>query len=133
MVQKQLMAVYGTLKRAHGNHRLIQDAAMPFYSAGVTKDSTFMLEGGGFPVARDGGNKRVAVELFEFESEAQIRSIDALEGHPEWYKRRLVPVEISEGEIVHAWMYIQPPYDSPQSLSTLRIEVTEQGVASWGT
>ena len=130
----QLMAVYGTLKRGFGNNCLIEAAEMPFLSEAVTKDSKFSLEGGGFPIARDGGNQQVAVELFTFEDEPQIKGIDNLEGHPTWYVRRLVPVVLEDGTEAEAWMYIQGPFEDETYYDVMSedgITVTEEGVASW--
>lgn len=132
MTTPQYMAVYGTLKQDFGNNYLIEEAVLHFIGEGVTVDSKFTLQGGGFPIARDGGNTRVAVEVFSFETEDQIRDIDNLEGHPDWYTRRLVPVHVN-GEVLQAWMYIQPPHRHypPEDLMDSTITVTEDGIAAW--
>jgi gamma-glutamylcyclotransferase (GGCT)/AIG2-like uncharacterized protein YtfP len=132
-MQLNYMAVYGTLKRGYGNNYLCKYAGMPFISTGKTTESDFFLQGGGFPICRDGGSHSVSVEVFAFKHFEQIEDIDRLEGHPEWYKRRKVPITLSNGEIVDAWMYIQEPLEEALRVNMIdcdSVTVTE-GVAQW--
>lgn len=133
-MNKQYLAVYGTLKRGYGNNYLMEMAGMPFAGTGSTAESSFFLQGGGFPICRDGGNQRVAVEVFEFDSFDDIVDIDHLEGHPDWYVRRQVPVELDTGETVSAWMYIQEPLSDVLRTNMLdqdTISISNEGVAAW--
>ena len=104
-----LVAVYGTLRAGYGNHTLLGDS--PLLGAGITKDKFLMLAAG-FPVCLDeGADTRVVVEVYDVgrssNPEATLRRLDTLEGHPDWYRRRLVYVRLLDGE-VQAWMYIMP-------------------------
>lgn len=118
---QRLLAVYGTLKRPYGNHRLIQDAKLQFVGTAYTNNEEFFMQGGGFPYVYhpvpDGVGERIRVELYAFEDDNQIRSIDRLEGHPDWYRRTAFPFivdqpeegsNINENEQVTAEMYVIP-------------------------
>lgn len=140
-----LLAVYGTLKRPYGNHRLIVDAKLPFVGTAITNSSGFMMEGGGFPIVYEGEDEqmgdRIFVELYRFEDEDQITRIDNLEGHPDWYTRK--PFEFSiveseeflEGQPVQAQMYVME-LDHSRKFREARYHETvirneETKVATW--
>jgi len=98
--------VYGTLKRGNGNHRLLKSSR--FISTVGTK-KTFMMFGGGFPLCRepvDNDNHYhagvVKGELFAVD-DATLARLDRLEGHPNFYERRVT--EIEEFLASKVWMY----------------------------
>ena len=37
-----------------------------------------------------------------------LHSLDGYEGHPRCYRRRLMPVELSDGSVALAWVYVKP-------------------------
>lgn len=107
------VAVYGTLRAGYGNHSLLGDSK--FIGAGVTAEQFCMLAAG-FPVCLDDpgdfsglSKTNITVEVYEVTSDAVLRRLDALEGHPDWYQRRPVPVRLEGHDtLIEAWMYIMP-------------------------
>ena len=97
------IAVYGTLRAAYGNHRLIAgNSELIGYGLTVGKHGMYAS---GIPFVVENDDKsRITVEVYEV-PEKHVPSVDGLEGHPDWYQRRITPVELENGEIVEAWLY----------------------------
>lgn len=92
-----LVAVYGTLRRGGGNHRLLQNESLVGHTSVPGFD---MLQVSmSFPGVVD-GDGNVVVEVWEVSKEAFAR-LDILEGYPNLYTRRLIPTEFGD-----AWIYI---------------------------
>ena len=107
------LAVYGTLKKGHSNHDVyLKDAK--FIGKGITVEKYVLVEQViPFcipPNKVEGGEKiasRIKVEVYEVNEET-LRKIDKLEGHPNWYIRKLIDIEMETGETVKAWFYEYP-------------------------
>lgn len=97
-----LVMVYGTLKAAHGNHRVL-GSKPDFVGEAVTKEALYTMYDGGFPYVTDDGVSRIRGELYSVDDE-QLGPLDRLEGFPTHYGRDLIPV-IVDGEEYSAWMY----------------------------
>lgn len=97
------IAVYGTLRAAYGNHRLIQGRST-FIGKGLTVDRHGLYASGIPFVVQNDNKSRIVVEVYEV-PEKHMSSVDGLEGHPDWYQRRITPVELEDGEVVEAWLY----------------------------
>jgi gamma-glutamylaminecyclotransferase len=101
-----LVAVYGTLKRGRGNHRVLGNAW--HIGDGLTCDKYLMADHGIPYCYKDklpgesGG--RITIEVYKPRNKEQWEALDGLEGHPEHYCREMIPVEI-DGEIMNAWLY----------------------------
>jgi gamma-glutamylcyclotransferase (GGCT)/AIG2-like uncharacterized protein YtfP len=104
--------VYGSLKTKHGNNVLLQQvgATCLGYDS-ITGDFT-MMSFGGFPgVVRttvpDGAAEPLCTIFGEVwaTTEEGLRSMDMLEGHPDWYERRKYRTDILDRR---AWMYTLP-------------------------
>ena|SRR5690606_22055468 len=100
--------VYGTLKRGHGNNRLLAHATL--VGRYVTQLPLLFKCLGGFPgLVRTREYepapppREVGGEVWEVNDE-QLESLDWLEGHPSFYERQRIRVA---GEEV--WTYILPP------------------------
>ena len=93
------IAVYGTLRKGYGNHRLLR-AAKPLGNALVTGYAMHSL--GGFPAITPGVGT-VTVELFEVDDQA-LTACDHLEGHPNWYAR--TPATTTTGKACE--IYVMP-------------------------
>tara|TARA_R100001510_G_C7656594_1_gene216774 strand:+ start:3946 stop:5643 length:1698 start_codon:yes stop_codon:yes gene_type:complete len=111
-----IVGVYGTLKRGHGNHHLINaDENTPnqlnsdYLGYGLTKDSLRMTIKG-VPYLHSGHDTtdgtRILLELYEVHSPKARLALDRLEGHPHHYRRRLTQVELSDGTFVPVWVYM---------------------------
>jgi gamma-glutamylcyclotransferase (GGCT)/AIG2-like uncharacterized protein YtfP len=90
---KSIVAVYGTLKVGHGNHRLL--AGSDFLGKTVVYGKMYSL--GAFPAVVLGGHEKVYVELYSVDDDTLAR-LDRLEGCPSFYQRSSVYAP-SYGEI----------------------------------
>ena len=98
--------VYGTLKKGFGNHILLEGSKFLGYAK--TNPLFTMVSLGGFPAVIIDGETSIQGEVYEVNEEA-LRSLDRLEGHPNWYKRIEVVTDLCK-----AWMYcMHPGYVKP--------------------
>jgi len=102
------IAVYGTLRQGHGNHKVLGDSKL--VDAGWTKEK-YKLTASGIPFVSDKEEiSNVRVEVYEV-SDEQLPRVDSLEGYNpnnhdgSWYKRRPVSVNLDNGEEVKASVY----------------------------
>lgn len=117
-VVPQHVFVYGSLKKDFSNHRMLSDPtkALPCGTF-FTKYSTYqMYSYGGFPgvVRKETGGYRIRGELYIVTPDI-LSSMDYLEGHPNWYKRKRVFLE--DGTI--AFMYLLERNSDVETLKTL--------------
>jgi len=104
MKHKNLVFVYGTLRRARGNHQLLEGA--PFIGAGTTKLKYAMYLEGGYPYAVSTEQRyQIVGELYAVNDEI-LKRVDRLEGHPCYYVRSQVEVIVDDVEYT-AWMYFR--------------------------
>jgi gamma-glutamylaminecyclotransferase len=108
-MDKELLFVYGTLKRGYANNeRCIKRA--PFVGEAFSVGN-FQMRNIGFPVIwEDEKGTKVSGEIFEI-TRAQRDRCDILEGHPRMYKREAREFLLNDGKIVTAWVYI---YQNPK-------------------
>ena len=107
------VAVYGTLKQGYGNHGRLAHSAESI-TPGVV--AGFTLFGDGIPFARPAPDGyAVVVELVKLCEDDNLagtmRSLDALEGSPRWYRREPVAVRTLKDDAwvtTWAWMYVGP-------------------------
>lgn len=98
--------VYGTLKRGLGNHAVMLEAGGEF--AGEARTVTrFPLVENGLPYLLEQPRRghRVQGELYRLNNARGLAHLDRLEGHPNFYRRRLIEVESSGGSRLKAWVY----------------------------
>jgi gamma-glutamylaminecyclotransferase len=97
------VAVYGTLKGGYANSDLINSQ---FFLGGGFTSSAYPLEVEGLPYLHDveGEGYNVEVELYDVDDECLDR-LDSLEGHPNFYKRRVVDIHTDGGTRTKAWVY----------------------------
>lgn len=103
MSDKILVAVYGTLKKGQSNHSLLSGSKL--IGSGETPPHYTLLEMGSYPGATFGDSK-LKVEVYEVDA-LTLRDLDRLEGHPDFYRRTLVPIEMDDNieYTEEAWMY----------------------------
>jgi gamma-glutamylcyclotransferase (GGCT)/AIG2-like uncharacterized protein YtfP len=97
----ELVFVYGTLKRGHGNHHWLLDA--PFLGEAVLPD-VVLHDLGPFPMAVPGEGV-VRGEVYRVDA-AGLARLDRLEGYPRLYDRR--PLPLADGR--QAWVYLGRPH-----------------------
>lgn len=96
---------YGTLKKGDYNHYLLKNAD---YLGEATTDPQFtMLHLGGFPGIVGKGNTPIHGEVYEVD-EPTLKRLDRLEGHPDFYERVPLKVNIAEGATLEVEGYILP-------------------------
>lgn len=103
------VAVYGTLRSGYGNHALIENSSL--VGVGKTKEQ-FTLTASGIPFVTKGLNEglsNVTVEVYSVETESDLRNLDGLEGHPNWYRRELTTIVLEDDSEVEAWLYFNEP------------------------
>jgi gamma-glutamylaminecyclotransferase len=103
-----LVFVYGTLKRGHGNNRLLTGSE--FVGEAETDPALYMANGGIPFVWTEGGPlHRVKGEVFRVD-DAVLARLDRLEGHPTNYRREEVEVLLGEQRVT-ACIYLYPHLD----------------------
>lgn len=102
------IAVYGTLRKGFGNHRVLGDSKL--IDSGLTKEK-YKLTASGIPfVTQNEKISNVRVEVYEV-SDAQLPIVDGLEGYNpknhegSWYKRTPISVTLDNGDDVEASIY----------------------------
>jgi len=99
---KHLVFVYGSLLAGLGNHRLLRDSGARLVCEASTGAARFtMLDLGAFPGVVEGGDQRIAGEIYEV-SDACFARLDQLEGYPHFYTRKRVRTSVG----VRAWIYL---------------------------
>lgn len=105
--EKELLAVYGTLRKGYHNHRLLHGSK--FIGTGLTVERhrmhgttvPFVLEG---DENNEGG--RIRVEVYAVEPRQLSGPLDRLEGHPTTYTRRKTSVLIDNAKApIETWLY----------------------------
>jgi gamma-glutamylaminecyclotransferase len=108
MSEKQIVFVYGTLKRGFGNHHLLNGSK--FIGQALTKEK-YALYVSGIPfVIESEPVSQISGEVYEVDQKTLAR-LDRLEGHPDWYCRKMVYVSGNtneSGESLKAWIYFFP-------------------------
>lgn len=105
MSNKQIIAVYGSLRSGMGNHRLLENAE--FLCRTVTSEPYAMYSLGGFPKVSLHGDKvaPIVVELYSC-NEDTMRSLDRLEGFrgegmDNFYDRSTVQTECGKNALIY--------------------------------
>ncbi len=104
-MELETIFVYGTLRKGMGNHHLLEGSGFLGMGETVVRYGMYVLPGGIPYVKRRSERKAVIVgEVYEVDEDT-LRRIDQLEGHPDFYRRRLVPVMLNGEEKIQAWLY----------------------------
>jgi len=99
--ERHVVAVYGTLKRGKGNHRLLDNPMVKYIGTYLTKRKYPMITRGSIPFVGHGFEflgldkevgHNIVVEVYEVDSDT-LERLDALEGHPNWYYRDVVELQ----------------------------------------
>ncbi|NCB43395.1 MAG: gamma-glutamylcyclotransferase [Clostridia bacterium] len=102
---KHTLFVYGTLKQNCSNNHLLQTAK--FLGEGRTQDNYAMYVQGIPYVLKIEQRYCIHGELYVIDNKT-LRRLDALEGHPDWYRREQVAILDMHNQVVTAWMYLYP-------------------------
>jgi gamma-glutamylaminecyclotransferase len=94
--------VYGTLRAGQPNHRVLRGATA--LGAATTAEPFVMHDLGAFPAIVAGGATPIAGEVYQVDADT-LRSLDHLEGYPQFYDR--VEVALTDG--TSALVYTMQP------------------------
>lgn len=98
---------YGTLCRGRHNHGFLKGAK--FIGEAYTGFGYTLVINGLPYLLRDNEGPGCWGELYEINDE-QLKRIDFLEGHPEWYERKEITVYCdSDNEYHKVWAYLMVP------------------------
>ena len=97
-MNKCKVMVYGTLKKGHGNHRLLERSTL--LGTTETGPKYTMLHLGGFPGILRGGETPIQGEVYEVNEDTLLGSLDRLEGYPSFYDREITTTKFGD-----AWIY----------------------------
>jgi gamma-glutamylcyclotransferase (GGCT)/AIG2-like uncharacterized protein YtfP len=97
--ERELLFVYGSLKRGQANHE--QLAGAEFLGAAKTVPGYSLYRVGVYPGLARGGHAAVAGELYRVACTA-FRRLDAFEGCPWLYERGRV--QLADGRSVHTYL-----------------------------
>ncbi len=96
----QQIFVYGTLKSGQCNHYFLRQ----FEPTPAIANKVDLHAGSSFPFALHGEGQAVG-EVYTID-ERTLKELDCLEGHPFWFRREMIPVQLESREIVMAWIYL---------------------------
>jgi len=104
VLQDNLVAVYGTLKKGFNNYYNYLTSSK-HVGAGKTQDKyPLIVDGLPYLLNKKGLGYNVKVDVFKV-SDATFKKLDMLEGHPRWYRREQIPVKLNNGKVVTCWIY----------------------------
>lgn len=118
---KHLVFVYGTLKTNEPNHPVIKEGGgeSELVGRGLTQECFPLVIASRYniPYLLDvpGRGFRIQGQVYRVDDD-KLRILDILEGVPDHYVRRKVPVEVEEPQqVLSCWLYIQENF-KPQLL-----------------
>ena len=93
-----LCAVYGTLKKGHGNHRVLGDSE--FIGECISEQDYKMYSvNDWYPAVVFGGNDAIYMEVYKVESQEIADDLDRLEGYPDLYIKDTINTPYGEATI----------------------------------
>jgi len=117
---KEMLFVYGSLKKGFDNHHLLKKYTRRIGKA-ITMGKFGMFEDsfGNYPYLIPVPQMRIHGELYEIHRKELLEKLDRFEGYPDYYERKKILVKTHRGT-VRAFVYIQPNTAIPQGKKPLR-------------
>lgn len=117
---RELLFVYGSLKKGFDNHHLLSKYTKRLGKAiTVGKFGMFEDSFGNYPYLVPVPKMRVHGELYMIVRRELFEKLDRFEGYPEYYERKKILVKTHKGTH-RAFVYIQPRAAVPQDQIPLR-------------
>ncbi len=117
---KELLFVYGSLKKGFDNHNLLTKYAKRIgKSITIGKFGMFEDSFGNYPYLIPVPKMRIHGELYLIERKELLDKLDQFEGAPEYYERKKILVKSHRGTH-RAFVYIQPHTTVPEDQKPLR-------------
>ena len=116
VLEQHYIAVYGTLKKGFNNYWNYLYGST-HVGSGNTKDKyPLIVSGLPFLVNEKGIGHNVNVDVFKV-TDSALKKIDALEGHPNWYKRAQIPILVGKAKKeVLCWIYFNKKTIYPSTI-----------------
>lgn len=89
----KLYAVYGTLRKGYGNHRILDNEHCEYLGTQRTTPEFKMVTLGGFPGVIPDGSSSVTIEVYRVNHPTVDQRLDWLEGYPSFYQKTQVETE----------------------------------------
>ena len=103
VLEDTLIAVYGTLKKGYSNYNHYLTSSK-YLGKGETKDKyPLIVKGLPYLIENKGQGFNVDVDVFKV-SGSVLRDLDALEGHPNWYRRKEIEIKMKDKTLM-CWIY----------------------------
>ncbi len=96
--KKELVFVYGTLKKGFGLHQVLKNINAEFKGNWITDPKYTMFALGGFPGVRPNGGDSIHGEVYAVPN---MKELDSVEGYPSLYTREKLSTEWGD-----SWIYI---------------------------
>lgn len=103
VIEDNLVAVYGTLKKGYHNYWSYLAGANHLGKGETLNRYPLIINGLPYLIDNAGQGHFVEVDVFSV-SDTKLAELDRLEGHPNWYQRRQTWV-ILNGKNVYCWIY----------------------------
>ena len=123
--------VYGSLKTGFGNHDCLDGSK--FLGNALTEYDCYVMHSyGAFPAVsavEEGPAYFISGELY-LVSRSTLEVLDRLEGNGHFYTRRLTNIQLDNGQVMEAWMYLVPAsknssFENPRAVVKRRVYTDE--------
>lgn len=117
---REVLFVYGSLKKGFDNHNLLRKHCKRIGKAlTIGKFGMFEDSFGNYPYLTTSPQMRIHGELYELQRKELLEKLDRFEGYPDYYERKKILVKTHKGT-VRAFVYIQPNAAVPMGQKALR-------------
>lgn len=104
VLEDNLIAVYGTLKKGYSNYNRFLTSSKHLGGGNTENKYPMIISGLPYLIEMKGIGYNVEVDVFKV-SDSVLASLDALEGHPHWYRRKQIPIKMKDGRVLNCWIY----------------------------
>lgn len=111
ILDKTLIAVYGTLKKDYSNYHHYLSGSKYVGPGETLERYPLLIEGLPYLLNKPGVGEYVSVDLFLVDKKTLIE-IDTMEGHPDWYYREKISIDTVDGTILTASVYFNDKKDT---------------------
>ena len=103
VIQENLVAVYGTLKKGYSNYQRYLRSSNYIGSGVTAKKYPLIINGLPYLMEEEGKGYNVKVDVFSV-TDNTLRDLDRLEGHPTFYQRKETEI-VCKGKQFTCWIY----------------------------
>lgn len=110
VLQDNLVAVYGTLKKGYSNYQRYLRTSNHIASGVTANKYPLVVKGLPYLIEREGKGYNVEVDIFSVSNDT-LRDLDSLEGHPNFYERKQTEI-LAKGKRYTCWIYFNRTHTS---------------------